>query len=330
LKVVRERMTFHNIQTRVDSLIPKSGIVEIIDAATVSLRPERPKRILNLVLGAIVGLALGVALAFFIEYLDTSVKTIEDVERTLQTSVLAVIPQNVGLILKDGPDCHYSEAYRVLRTNILFGRKDATQTTLTIISGGAGEGKSTTLINLATVFAQNGSRVLLVDSDLRRPSLHKLLELSNAIGLTNLLLKQNTLDEVIKPTSLPGLDFLPSGKLPSSSVGILSSSRTKELVDDLKKRYDFVFFDAPPIIGVSDASILASCVDMVVQVIQYRRYPQQVTIRTKQMIEKVGANLLGVVLNNINIAQDESYYYYAGYGYGDQPKPGKVDVKQKF
>jgi capsular exopolysaccharide synthesis family protein len=203
----------------------------------------------------------------------------------------------------------------VLRTNILFSQKDPQLNTITIVSGGAGEGKSTTTFNLATVFAQNGQRVLIVDSDLRRPSIHKILKVSNSIGLTNYLLKQNTLEEVIQTTPLATLDFMPSGKLPSSSMGVLNSMQMKELINDLKRRYDWVFFDSPPIMGVSDASILASEVDLVLQVIQYRRYPQPMTIRAKQMIEKVGGNLLGVVLNNISMAADENYYYYSGYYY---------------
>jgi polysaccharide biosynthesis transport protein len=185
------------------------------------------------------------------------------------------------------------------------------------------------------VFAQNGQRVLVVDSDLRRPCLHKYLRVSNNIGLTSYLLKQNTLEEVIQTTSVPTLDFLPSGKLPSSSLGILSSNPMKEMIRDLKRRYDFVFFDSPPIMGVSDASVLASEVDMVLQVIQYRRYPQPMTIRAKQMVEKIGGNLLGVVLNNINLAQDENYYYYSGYYYDyyskgyDEYEPSRDEYTQR-
>jgi succinoglycan biosynthesis transport protein ExoP len=247
--------------------------------------------------------------------LDTSVKTIDDVERAMQAPVLGVIPQNVGSLLQEGPDSPHAEAYRVLRTNLLFSRKDPKANTITVVSGGAGEGKSTTIFNLATVFAQNGSRVLLVDSDLRRPSLHKFLNVSNSLGLTNLLLKQNTIEEVVQTSALPTLHFLPSGKLPSSSLGILNSTQMREFMQKAKERYDFVFFDSPPIMGVSDASILASEVDMALLVIQYRKYPQVMTIRAKQMVEKVGGNLLGVVLNNINISQDSYYYYYSGYYY---------------
>jgi capsular exopolysaccharide synthesis family protein len=293
--------------------MPYSSVVRIVDEAEPGIRPVSPNKVLNISLGVVLGLILGIGLAFFIEYLDTSVKTIDDVERTLQAPVLGVIPTNVGCLLDEGPENPHAEAYRVLRTNILFSRKEETGTTLTVVSAGAGEGKSTTLFNLAVTFAQNGNRVLVVDSDLRRPSIHKLLRISNSIGLTNYLLKQNTLEEVIQTTPLATLDFMPSGKLPSSSMGILSSPRMKELITDLKRRYDYVFFDSPPIMGVSDASVLASGVDMTLQVIQYRRYPQPMTIRAKQMIEKVGGNLLGIVLNNINMSSDASYYYYSGY-----------------
>jgi len=277
---------------------------------------------------------VGVGLAFFIEYLDTSVKTIDDVERIMQAPVLGVIPQNVGSLLDEGPESPHAEAYRVLRTNILFSRKDEKLNTITVVSGGAGEGKSTTLFNLAAVFAQNGLRVLIVDSDLRRPSIHKFLRVSNAIGLTNYLLKQNTLEEVIQTTPEPTLDFMPSGKLPSSSLGILNSVQMKDMIKDLKRRYDFVFFDSPPIMGVSDASILASEVDLSLQVIQYRKYPQAMTIRAKQMVEKVGGMLIGVVLNNINMSQDENYYYYSGYYYDYYSKreddgPAKKNGEQK-
>ncbi len=345
-----EAINLRVMQETVDAQLPKSSIVEITDQAEESERPVRPNIPLNIALGVVVGLIMGFGLAFFIEYLDTSVKTIDDVERALQAAVLGVIPQNVGTLMKEGPDSPHAEAYRVLRTNLLFARKDPTANTLTVVSGGAGEGKSTTIFNLATIFAQHGHRVLIVDSDLRRPSLHKLMNVSNSIGLTNYLLKQNTIEEVVQTTSMPSLFFLPSGKLPSSSLGILNSLQMKDFIREAKTRFDFVFFDSPPIMGVSDASVLASEVDMAILVIQYRKYPQAMTIRAKQMVEKVGGNLLGVVLNNINISQDSYYYYYSGYYYdyyskhddegsaskknGDSKKPvsdrGSLDLKKKY
>ena len=296
-----------------DVSLPRNSMVEIVDFATPGLRPVKPNKTLNIVLGIIIGLVVGVGLAFFIEYLDTSVKTIDDVERTLGSPVLGVIPQNVGILLDEGAESPHAEAYRVLRTNLLFSRKDEKLNAIAVVSAGAGEGKSTTVFNLAAVFAQSGQRVIVVDSDLRRPTLHKMVRVTNNIGLTNYLLKQNTLEEVIQTTNLPTLDFMASGKLPSSSLGILSSGKMKDLITELKQHYDYVFFDSPPVMGVSDASILASEVDMTIQVIQYRRYPQPMNIRAKQLIEKVGGNLVGIVLNNINMSQDESYYYYSGY-----------------
>jgi capsular exopolysaccharide synthesis family protein len=315
-----------------DAHIPKTTMVEVIDRAEPGKAPVKPNKTLNITLGLIFGLIMGVGLAFFIEYLDTSVKTIDDVERTFQAPVLGVIPQNIGYLLEEGAESKHAEAYRVLRTNLLFSRKDEKLNTIVIVSAGAGEGKSTTTINLSTVFAQAGNRVLIVDSDLRRPTLHKLFKVANNLGLTNYLLKQNTVVEVVQTTSVPNLDFMASGKLPSSSMGILGSAQMKELIAELKQRYDFIFFDSPPILGVSDASILASEVDLVMQVIQYRRYPQPMTIRAKQMIEKVGGNFVGMVLNNINMSQDEGYYYYSGYYhdyyYSRDPSEQEAEAKK--
>jgi capsular exopolysaccharide synthesis family protein len=315
-----------------DYKIPTSTMVEVTDRAEPGKSPVKPNKSLNITLGLVFGLIMGVGLAFFIEYLDTSVKTIDDVERTFQATVLGVIPQNIGYLLEEGSESKHAEAYRVLRTNLLFSRKDEKLNTIVIVSAGAGEGKSTTTINLSVVFAQAGNRVLIVDSDLRRPTLHKLFKVANNLGLTNYLLKQNTIAEVVQTTSVPNLDFMASGKLPNSSMGILGSAQMKELIAELKQRYDFIFFDSPPILGVSDASILASEVDLVMQVIQYRRYPQPMTIRAKQMIEKVGGNFIGMVLNNINMSQDEGYYYYSGYYhdyyYSRNPNEQEAEAKK--
>jgi capsular exopolysaccharide synthesis family protein len=337
-----EEMQRELIELEVEAGIPLN-IVTVRDPGREEKRPISPKGKIIIPIGIVLGLMVGVGLAFFIEYLDTSVKTIDDIERALQAPVLGVIPQNVGNVLEDGSESPHAEAYRVLRTNLLFSRKNESWNTITVLSGGAGEGKSTTLFNLAAVFAQNGQRVLIVDSDLRRPSLHKLFHLSNAHGLTDLLLKQKSIDEVIQKTKFTNCDFLASGKLPSSSMSILGSSQMKDAIHELKRRYEFIFFDSPPLLGISDASILASEMDMVLQVVQYRRYPQPMTLRAKQMILKVGGNLIGIVLNNINMSQDESYYYYSGYyeyqsqqkeptvvQLSDAAKEAKIEIKQKY
>ena len=356
IRLKREVESLHQMTEQIEKrvlieaveVVQPNDAVRIIDIAKPGIYPVSPNKPLNLALGIIVGLIVGVGLAFFIEYLDTSVKTIDDVERALGAPVLAVIPQQIGELLEEGLESPHGEAYRVLRTNLLFARKDETWNTITVLSSGAGEGKSTTLFNLATVFAQAGARVLIVDSDLNRPSIHKILRLSNTIGLTDYLLNKHKLEEIIQTTPQANLDFMPSGRLPRTSMGILSSNAMKEMVKEVKRRYDYVFFDAPPLLGVSDASVLASLMDMTLQVIQYRRYPQLMTIRAKQMILNVGGHLMGIVLNNINMSQDENYYYYSGYyeykakqkgaaavkddkpGDDASKNKGEVKVKQKY
>jgi capsular exopolysaccharide synthesis family protein len=328
----QHRLLYAKIESeKLDAEIPKNSMVQVTDRAEPGKAPVKPNKTVNIVLGLVFGLIMGIGLAFFIEYLDTSVKTIDDVERTFQAPVLGVIPQNIGYLVDEGTESKHAEAYRVLRTNLLFSRKDETLNTIVVVSAGAGEGKSTTTLNLSTVFAQAGNRVLIVDSDLRRPTLHKLFKVANNLGLTNYLLKQNTIAEIVQTTQVPGLDFMASGKLPNSSMGILGSAQMKQMIAELKQRYDFIFFDSPPILGVSDASILASEVDLVMQVIQYRRYPQPMTIRAKQMIEKVGGNFVGIVLNNINMSQDEGYYYYSGYyhDYYYSRNPNEQDAEAK-
>ncbi len=331
LKRMQEALRMKIMQEKIDSQLPRGSIVQIHDPAEPDFRPVAPKKGLLIGASVVIGLALGIGLAFFIEYLDTSVKTIDDVERALGAPVLGVIPQNVGSLLEEGEESPHAEPYRVLRSNMLFTKKDGKFNTFCVSSAGAGEGKSTTIFNLACAFAQNGQRVIIVDSDLRRPSLQRLFKVSNAVGLTNYLLRQNSLEEVIQTTSLPTLDFLPSGRLPSSSVGILNSAQMRALVHELKRRYDYVFFDSPPILGVSDASILVSEMDMTLLVVQYRKYPQAMTLRAKQMIEKVGGNLIGVVLNNINMTHDSYYYYYSGFysNYYATPDPSQKVLPEK-
>ena len=308
LNALRARVAQQGIEVEV----PRTP-VEVVDTAEPPQRPVSPNLILNILISIFLGLAAGIGLAYFIEYLDTSVKTVDDVESYLGLPVLGVIPQKVRPLVEEGPESPHAEAYRVLKTNMQFANKGATGGAFCVVSGGVGEGKSTTLFNLAYVCAQLGDKVLVVDSDLRRPIQHTILNMSNRFGLTNVLMRDVPIEEVIKPTSVPNLHFLPSGRLPRSSLGLLDSQRMRELVKNLKARYDYVFFDSPPIMGVTDASILASEVDGVLLVVQYRKYPRIISSRARRMIENVGGNLLGVVLNNINILRDDYYYYYHSY-----------------
>ncbi|MEY2906417.1 MAG: hypothetical protein RLZZ408_888 [Verrucomicrobiota bacterium] len=285
----------------------------IWEKAEVSDFPAKPNVSKNMFIAVTVGLALGIGLAFLIEYLDTSVKTMQDIEAALGVPVLAVIPKDVA-ILKDAPaDCPDAEGYRIMRTNIEFNRKSPDANTLTVVSGGVGEGKSTTLNNLAFTFAKGGYRTLIVDADLRRPSQHRFFGASNERGLTDFLTADIALDPLILSTDVENLSFLPSGRLPIDAAGILNSQRMIDLIQQVKSRYDMVFFDSPPILGVSDASVIASSVDMTLVVVQHRRFPRSMLQRVKQGLANVGANIVGCILNNTDIRHDEYYEYYTSY-----------------
>ena len=276
-------------------------------------KPARPNIKLHLVLGAAVGLIFGIGMAFFLEYLDTSVKSLDEVEYYLDLPVLAVIPKDINVLHKESGLSPDAEAYRILRTNIEFNRKNADANAITLVSGGAGEGKSTTLVNLAYVCAQGGYNTLMIDGDLRRPQLHTFFNINNSVGLTNYLTTDLKLEDVILQTAYENLYFMPSGILPADAAGILNSRRMSELIADVKSRFDLVFIDSPPILGVSDASVISSEVDLTIIVIQHRKLPRGMLLRVKQAIQNVGGTALGVVLNNVDVRSDNQYQYYTSY-----------------
>ena len=260
-----------------------------------------------------VGLVMGVGLAFLIEYLDTSVKNMQDVEYALGVPVLAVIPKDVAILKDAPPDCPDAEGYRIMRTNIEFNRPSSQANTMCLVSGGVGEGKSTTLNNLAFTFAKGGYKTLIVDADLRRPSQHRFFAIANDHGLTDYLTSDIPLEPLIHSTSVENLFFLPSGRLPIDAVGILNSQRMIDLMQKVKAEYNMVFFDSPPILGVSDASVIASSVDLTMIVVQHRRFPRAMLKRVKQGLTNVGARIVGCILNNTDVRHDEYYEYYTSY-----------------
>jgi len=297
---------------KIELELPRNPII-IHEDPTLARAPVSPNVTLNLVLGAVVGLIFGIGIAFFLEYLDTSVKSLEDVERYLQVPVLAVIPKDVGILHKQTGASPDAEAYRILRTNIEFNRKNPEDNAITVVSGGAGEGKSTTLVNLAYICAQGGYTTLMLDADLRRPRLHTFFDISNSVGLTNYLTTDLMLEDVVLQTPIDNLYFMPSGVLPADAAGILNSRRMSELVQDVKERFDLVLIDSPPILGVSDAAVIASEVDLTMIVVQHRKLPRNMLMRVKQAVENVGGHVIGVVLNNVDVRSDSHYQYYTSY-----------------
>jgi capsular exopolysaccharide synthesis family protein len=307
-----QTMRLKQMGETISSKMPPETVL-VHDSPVISDSPVSPNVTLNLVLGAVVGLIFGVGIAFFLEYLDTSIKTLEDVERYLQVPVLAVIPKDISLLHRQRGSSPDAEAYRILRTNIEFNRKNPEDNSITIVSGGAGEGKSTTLMNLSYICAQGGYTTLMIDADLRRPRLHTYFGINNSVGLTNYLTTDLMLEDVILQTPVDNLYFMPSGILPVDAAGILNSRRMSELVQDVKQRFDLIFVDSPPILGVSDASVIVSEVDLSIVVVQHRKLPRNMLLRVKQAIENVGGNILGVVLNNVDIRSDSQYQYYTSY-----------------
>lgn len=302
------RLSTQSVQLKM-SVIP----AKIWEKAEPSIYPAKPRVWIYMVSAMVIGLFFGVLLAFFIEYLDTSVKTLDDIERYLKLPVLAVIPKGVSSLVKLQGDAPDAEAYRILRTNMEFNCKNPNAKTITLVSGGPGEGKSTTLNNLAVTCAKGGYNVLIVDADLRRPSQHTFFTIENDQGLSEVLTGILKLDDAIQKTSVPNLSFLPSGNLPDDAAGILNSQSMIDLIARAREGYDLIFFDSPPILGVSDASILASEVDIAIMVVQYRRFPRAMLQRVKGAVENVGGHLLGIVLNNVETRHDSAYQYYTQY-----------------
>ncbi|MGB0774507.1 MAG: polysaccharide biosynthesis tyrosine autokinase, partial [Akkermansiaceae bacterium] len=309
---IKDQMQFKH-DTEKTKLIVDPLNITVHEKPELGMSPVSPNVPLNLILGAVVGLIFGVGIAFCLEYLDTSVKSLEDVERFLQVPVLAVIPKDVGVLHKQSGMSPDAEAYRILRTNIEFNRKNPEDNSITVVSGGAGEGKSTTLVNLAYMCAQGGYTTLMIDADLRRPRLHTFFDINNSVGLTNYLTTDLMLEDVILQTPVDNLYFMPSGILPADAAGILNSRRMSELIQDVKQRFDLVLVDSPPILGVSDASVLASEVDLTMIVVQHRKLPRNMLIRVKQAVENVGGHVIGVVLNNVDVRSDNQYQYYTSY-----------------
>ena len=308
-----------------------SPYVEVLDPATGAFRIQTRERV-NILLGALLGLILGVGAAFFLEYLDRTVRTSSDVEMLLGIPVLGVIPRlrllegseahagaggGVPLVVAMDPLDPAAEAYRNLRVNLMFmATEEAPIRSVLFSSPGPSEGKSTTAVNFAVMLAQQGQRVLLVDADLRRPSLHRALDVLREPGLTNLLIGDAELRETVRPSVLPNLDFLPSGPFPPNPSELLSSRQTVRLLEDLSGRYEQIVIDSPPVLAVTDAAVLAAHTDGVVLVLRSGETEQRAAERSVDQLRRLGVRVFGAALNEVSAATpDESHYLQYYYAY---------------
>ncbi len=279
--------------------------------------PIKPRVMANTFIAAATGALLAMGIVFLIEYLDDTVKSPQEIEKGTGLTTLGNIrmmkkvesPAD-ALVVSMEPRSPSAEAYRQIRTNIQFASVDRQIKTLLVTSANIGEGKSTVAANLSIALSQSGKRVILVDTDMRRPTLHRLLEVDGSKGLSNLIVRGREDSQIIKNTLIPNLSLIPSGRLPPNPAELLGSERMKEVVKWLQQQADYVVFDSPPLLAVTDAAVLSHLVDTTIIVVSSAdtRYPA-FTTAIKQ-IESLGSHIAGVILNKVPHSKNNGYYYY--------------------
>jgi capsular exopolysaccharide synthesis family protein len=304
----------------------KTGNVRIVDPAEVPKYPIRPRKKLNIFLGIVFGLFMGIALAFTFEFLDNTLKNPEDIRNYLNVPYLGPVPsfdierediENPELITQYSPKSTASESYRGIRTSLLFSSADRPPKIILVTSAGPSEGKTLTSTNLAITMAQAGSRVVIVDCDMRKPKVHKMFGIGRDKGMSSVLVSnelENVLQDVIIHSDIPNLDVIPCGPIPPNPSEIIGSQKMSRIMEKLQEQYDRIIVDSPPITAVTDATVLAKFVDGVMLVVHAGVTPRQVVKTGLEQVQGVDANVLGAVLNDVDTGK-ESYYYYQYYYY---------------
>ena len=310
--------------------------IHAVDLAETPKGPARPRVQLNMLAAIFMGLILGGGMAFFIEYMDDTVKTPDDLKRYLNLPYLGPVPnfdiqgRNNNcpeLVLMNDPKSQASEAYRAVRTGILFSTPDHSPRTLLITSVGAKEGKTLTSVNMAAAMAQAGQKVLMLDCDMRKPRIHKIFKNNNERGLSNILVGEGDWDKFILPTPIPNLEYIPSGPIPPNPSELLGADRMQGLIEEIKERYDRIIIDSSPVGAVTDPVILSRLVEGVILVIKVGKTSRDLLTNTLARLKDVQARILGAVLNDINVGRDGyyyyQYYYHSYYGDNGEKKKGK-------
>jgi len=303
----------------------KTTNIRVVEKAEVPRAPMGPKTMRNYGIAALFGLVLGIGLAIAFEHLDNTYKTPEDVKEHLGVPFLGMVPDfglktasgaprgpSVSQILRS-PSSAVGDAYRVLRTNLIFTSAETTGRVLVVTSATPAEGKTTTLAYLAAALAHNGAKVLAVDADLRRPTLHQHLGLQKTPGLSDLIVGKAQASQTIQSTRIQGLQLLACGYLPPNPAELLGSPMMKQILDALRAHYDWVLVDSPPLLAMADAPVLCSIADGVVMVLAAEVATRPAVTRAIDQLRSVGGRLTGVVLNRVNLERN-SYYYGQYYG----------------
>jgi capsular exopolysaccharide synthesis family protein len=293
----------------------------VISRALPATQKSSPNHTKNMLLTFILATAASVGLCFFLDYLDTAIKSETDVKTILGATVLAGVPNaatemtgtsNPDLIAHEYPKGHAAEAFRSLRTALAFAMPDSPLKSLVVTSTLPSEGKSLMAVNLAIAQAHASRKTLIVDADLRKPRLHRVFAVSPGKGLSNLLAGETTtaLDRVVLQTSIENLSFLPSGPLPPNPVEILDSKRFASAVEEMKTKFDTVIFDSPPSLTLVDALVMARFTEGLLLVVRSFSTSKGAARQLVEMVRRANLRLLGVVLNNIDVPGG---YYYGGY-----------------
>ncbi|MGB3478224.1 MAG: polysaccharide biosynthesis tyrosine autokinase [bacterium] len=325
----RQKMANEEIYTMLLGKLEESKIAEamqisearIIDIATVPDRPLKPKPKQNTILGFLLGLLIGVGGAFLLEYMDTSIKSSKEIEELTDLTVLAAIPlvkdkDRPQLPTIEEPHSQITEAYRILRTNIAFAATAKPMKSLLITSTLPQEGKTTTCLNLGITMAQQGHKTVLLDCDFRRPMLHRYFAKfvkNKRHGLSDVLVEKLKLKDAIVKSTTENLHFITSGTIPSNPAELLGSPKMGDVVEKLKEEFEFIIIDAPPALGVADARVLGRICDGIIVVVMARKTHRDAVLEVKEELKRSGGNIVGFVLNGVDITRHyyrHRYYYY--------------------
>lgn len=303
--------------------------ISVVDPAVVPFQIYKPRKKLNAALGAALGLFLGLVIAFLLEFMDDRVRHAEDPEKILGLPVLGIVPRSkikdskkLALLSQTDPRSAFAESFRSLRTNLLFSTKDGVPKVLAITSASASEGKSTTAINLAIVMAQSGKTILLVDTDLRNPSIHKRLDLDNSKGLTNYLTGQDPYEVVTQSSQIPDVYVITAGPMSPNPVELLSTSRLDELFGLVDQgAFDMIIVDMPPILGLADALLVSNRASATILSIAMGETKKQALVGAYKRLRQARVNVIGSVASKAKQGTGYGYHYdYNYYGYGEDKK----------
>ncbi|MBR6462995.1 polysaccharide biosynthesis tyrosine autokinase, partial [bacterium] len=300
----------------------KNYNVRIVDYAETPTSPIKPNAVNNLIMGLVIGLLLGLGLTFFLEYWDDTLKTPDDVERFIHLPVMGTVPkmlksnnvQELERIVEFYPKSIITESYQSIRTNILFSSSKPIKT-MVITSSAMSEGKTTTASNVAQVMAAAGDKVLLIDADMRRPRVHKIFGIENEGGLSAYLVGMKEIGDLVSKTTMANLDIINAGHTPPVPVELLNSPRLGELIKWAGEHYDRVIIDAPPYMVVTDSAIIAQHTDAALLVANGDRTPRDQVKNCVLQLKKININVLGIILNNVDISRGGYYRYGYTYSY---------------